>query len=182
MPRAVAWSHCSRPGKMPEGNGPRRAVRPVRLFFALLFLLPLASGCAEDGYQTLEGNRGHFSDFRGQWVLVNYWAEWCPPCREEIPELNAFHARYSDSDAVVLGMHFDQPPVEKLAGWARDFDIRFPVLLAHPDSLTGGLRPGVMPTTYVINPQGKMVKSLVGPQTVETIDDALRQLGRQPAG
>lgn len=142
-----------------------------------LLLIGLVAGCAQDAYEDLAGNRGNFADFRGRWILVNYWAEWCPPCRAEIPELNAFHEEHADRDAVVFAMHFDQPPVEQLAGWVGDFDIRFPVLLAHPDSLIGDRRPQVMPTTYVIDPAGRLAGTLTGPQTAESLDAALRELG-----
>ena len=99
-------------------------------------LLSLLSACAPGPSITLlhEGPRP-LDAYRGQWLYVNYWAEWCAPCLEEIPELNAFHR--ADNGAQVLGINFDQVDSALMAQQAEGLDIAFPLALGDPAALLG---------------------------------------------
>ena len=81
---------------------------------ALLLLLSVAGCSGGADFEFSDGSSGTFADYRGKWIFINYWAEWCPPCREEVPDLNRFHSVHKDRDAVVLGVNFDLPEREKL--------------------------------------------------------------------
>ena len=73
----------------------------------LVVLLGL-SGCAKElSYRVADGSQMQLSELRGNWVLINYWADWCRPCREEIPELNMLHQRENGEPIFVLGVNFD---------------------------------------------------------------------------
>lgn len=100
--------------------------------------------------------------FQGRWLYVNYWAEWCAPCLEEIPELNAFHG--ADNGAEVLGINFDQVDSALMAQQAEALAIAFPLALGDPAALFGIQAPEVLPSTYVFDPEGRLVTVLVGPQ------------------
>lgn len=137
------------------------------LFLGLLAL----GGCARPDVEFASGGGANFSDWRGHWVLINYWAEWCAPCRKEIPELNDLH---NGSDGViVLGVNFDGLEGEKLSDLIGTMGIEFPVLVADPRQRWGQDQPSVLPTTLVINPEGGLEKVLVGPQTRESLTDVM---------
>jgi thiol-disulfide isomerase/thioredoxin len=136
----------------------------------VLGLLTL-TGCARPDMEFADGGGANFSDWRGHWVLINYWAEWCAPCRKEIPELNNLH---NGSDGViVIGVNFDGLTGDKLVALIETMGIEFPVLLTDPRQRWGQDQPSVLPTTLVINPKGGLEKVLVGPQTLESLTEAV---------
>ena len=68
----------------------------------------------EFGLPDLDGKLRRLSEFRGKWVLVNYWATWCPPCLEELPELEVFHVKHQYRDAVVIGVNLEDIDLARL--------------------------------------------------------------------
>ena len=118
-------------------------------------------------------------DHRGQWVLVNYWAKWCKPCIKEIPELNALDRERED--VTVLGVNYDGLVGEELADQLTELKVEFATLPADPSEQLGASRPVVLPTTFILDPDGALVSTLVGPQTLETLEQALVDAGA-PAG
>jgi thiol-disulfide isomerase/thioredoxin len=108
-----------------------------------------------------------------QWNVINYWAIWCKPCREEIPELNRLD---QEADITVVGVNFDGKQGTGLAADVADLDIQFRVI-ADPADILGISRPTVLPTTLVVSPEGEVIATLVGPQTASSIATHIR---RQP--
>ena len=115
------------------------------------------------------------ADFQGRWVVINYWAKWCKPCIKEIPELNALDRKYPQ--VAVLGVNYDGASGEALQAQIDDLDIQFPIILAEPSSTLGVELPSVLPTTLILNPDGKLVATLVGPQDLESLALATGQVG-----
>jgi thiol-disulfide isomerase/thioredoxin len=103
---------------------------------------------------------------QGHWRVVNYWAVWCSPCREEIPELNRLH---QETDLVVFAVNYDGKQGEELASQAATMNIGFRVLAQDPGPALGVERPRVLPTTLLVDPAGRVTDTLVGPQTQETL-------------
>ena len=114
----------------------------------------------------LAGCSGSEQQFQGDsWTVVNYWAVWCKPCREEIPELNELN---KDADIQVLGVNFDRKTGDALAIDSRTLGLEF-TNIDDPSQSLGVERPSVLPTTFVINPEGEIEAVLIGPQTEATI-------------
>jgi thiol-disulfide isomerase/thioredoxin len=153
----------------------------VRSGFALFGLIAiLASGCAKAEpvdftLPDLEGKSVKLSDFRGKWVVVNYWATWCPPCLDEIPELVDFHETYRDKNAVVIGVDFEDIELEKLKTFVEDYFMSYPVLRMKPAPRSElGIISG-LPTTFLISPKGELKAKQTGPITAKMIEDFIAQ-------
>lgn len=120
------------------------------------------------------------ASLQGQWVVVNYWAKWCKPCIKEIPELNALGEKYPQ--VAVFGVNYDGVTGEELAQQVGELNIAFPILPQDPAAELGTARPVVLPTTLILNPDGKLVHTLVGPQTLESLALATGQAAMPEAG
>ncbi len=130
----------------------------------LLTCLALA-GCAEDWGPDQHGTDVTAQQLDGQWLLINYWAEWCGPCRTEIPELNALSQ--SRDDVTVLGVNFDGLQGDELIAAAEALSINFRVLSVDPAERLDLPRSAVLPVTYIVDASGQVRASLVGEQTAE---------------
>lgn len=126
---------------------------------------------ATPALELLSGEQRSLEDFRGSWLFVNYWAEWCAPCLEEIPELNELHE--ASDDVYVLGVNFDQLDAETMRPQVAELGIRFPVAAIDPTELLGLQLPEVLPSTFVFGPDGERVAVLRGPQTLEALHGAM---------
>lgn len=144
----------------------------VRL--GLLLSLVLLTGCEEPPLLFADGSRGDFDRWSGQWLVVNYWAEWCAPCRVEIPELNELHKVAGVS---VVGVNFDGVIGPELSTSVAAMDIEFPVLSADPRAHWQVELPGILPTTLLISPAGQLVEVRRGPQTLMALLDAMGLAG-----
>jgi thiol-disulfide isomerase/thioredoxin len=141
----------------------------------ILVLLGL-SGCAkEPSYRVAGGSQMQLSELRGNWILINYWADWCRPCREEIPELNTLHQREREEGQpiFVLGVNFDYLGGQELTDLITEMGIEFPVLVDDPQGIVGYEAAQVLPMTVIISPAGEVHNVLIGPQTAETIEASL---------
>ena len=114
------------------------------------------------------------ADLQGKWLLINYWAEWCGPCRTEIPELNTLAEQ--ERQLEVLGVNFDELRGEELAQAAQALGIRFKVLSDDPAERLQLSRSAVLPVSYLVDEEGRVRKQLVGEQTAEGILEHLKQL------
>ncbi len=129
---------------------------------ALLLCLSLV-GCAD--------SKSPDDDWSGRWVVINYWAEWCKPCLTEIPELNEF-AEHNRDTSVVVGVNYDGVQGADLDRLIAKFDIRFQVI-DDPAGRLGYPRPTVLPTTMIIDPHGNIKETLLGPQTLASLQAAI---------
>ena len=143
----------------------RSLILIASILVALLLVPSVSSATSPVDFQLpdVDGNERKLSEFRGKWVVVNYWATWCPPCLDELPELELFHSQHKDKDAVVLGVNFEEIDRELLKDFLEDQFISFPVLLGEPSLYSElGRVPG-LPTSYIVSPEGLVVARQVGP-------------------
>lgn len=119
--------------------------------------------------QQLHGEAVSVSDFRQKWVVLNYWATWCAPCRKEIPDLSSLNE--TRDDVVVLGLAFEDTEPENFDEFLEEYHPSYRILLidvyAPPEPFGA---PKALPTTIILNPEGVPVKTYVGPVTRETLE------------
>ena len=144
-----------------------------RIGVLLVFLvsLSLAACSSESSLRVADGSSMRFSDLHGEWVVLNYWAEWCAPCREEIPELNQLREQgiQQGIEIRVFGVNYDGLEGSDLDGVIQRMVIEFPVLVDDPRENFGIPRAEVLPMTVVIDPSGVVKAVLSGPQTAESL-------------
>jgi len=102
-----------------------------------------------------DGRNVRLDELRGQVVLVNFWATWCGPCREEMPQLETLYEKYGKSGFVLLGVNVDDDPHAALAAAAK-LKVSFPVLLDTDKAVSKLYKLNSMPTTVVIDRDGKV--------------------------
>jgi thiol-disulfide isomerase/thioredoxin len=113
------------------------------------------------------------NDAQGQWLLINYWAQWCRPCLKEIPDLNALN---DQADITVWGVNFDGLQGDELRKSMTAMGIKFSVLLDNPAKIFGFEQPKVLPATYMIDPTRKNFHALLGEQSQESIKEVMKEM------
>lgn len=142
--------------------------RRIKPLYALLIGLVMTACGGDAGYPLIEGGSYSFKNSQGKYTLINYWAEWCKPCRIEIPELNRLAAEHPDQ-VTVLGVNYDNEQGEVLHRQLDKLGIQFKSLAVDPRAEWELERAQVLPETLVINSDGELVKRLIGPQTLESL-------------
>jgi len=116
------------------------------------------------------GNQHKLSSYKGKWVLVNYWATWCPPCLEEVPDLVNLYDQRKQKDLMVLGVVFDYKDIKEVTDYVDDMLMSYPIILGDDGVVAQIGSAEVMPTTFIYNPQGVLVKIKRGLITREYIE------------
>jgi len=143
------------------------------IVFCLVSVFAIA-GDIQFTAKDVDGKQYKLSDYKGKWVVVNYWATWCPPCLDEIPELIEFHEQYNKDTAVVLGVSYEEVDVKYLKTFIDEYFMSYPVLIGDI-SRPPPFGPLIgLPTTYVISPEGKLVYTQVGGVTKAWLEDAIK--------
>jgi cytochrome c biogenesis protein CcmG, thiol:disulfide interchange protein DsbE len=110
----------------------------------------------------LQGASRSLADYRGQVVLVNLWATWCPPCKEEMPALQAFYDKYRESGFVIIAVNDGDPKADVLQ-FVEDYELTFPVWLDPTYLATEqAFRTLSLPTSFVIDRNGTIQLTWVG--------------------
>jgi thiol-disulfide isomerase/thioredoxin len=129
----------------------------------------------------LSGRKFKLSDYSGKLVVMNLWATWCGPCRQEIPDFVELHAEYKGRDVVMLGvtMEDERNTKDQIEEFAKDFGIEYRNGLAERDLYVGLLQPGFqIPQTYVLSRDGRVLKKFLGynPEVVNNVRSILNQM------
>ena len=144
----------------------------MRLFILIAALFATTALAGDEVDFTLPGLDGKpvsLSDYRGKWVVVNYWATWCPPCLEEIPDLVDLHEE-NRGRLVVLGVSYEEVNEEYLREFVESHMMSYPVMRMDPLPVTP-LGPVLgLPTTYIISPEGERAARQEGPVTRAAIE------------
>lgn len=165
---------------------------PLLLAAALLFggvtALEIHSAQAKATHQTLgaapdftlknakTGKTTKLSDFKGKVRLLNFWATWCPPCRGEIPDMVKVQKEFQKKGLQIIGASVDQGGPTVVQAFAKANNINYPLVMADETVVDayGGIRG--IPTTFLIDRQGQIVKKFVGPLSKEQFEQEIKPL------
>jgi peroxiredoxin len=133
----------------------------------------------------LNGKHHGMKDFRGEVVILNFWATWCPPCLEETPKLNDLHSRYKDSGVQVIGIALDKDSLDVVRPFVKKNNITYTILRgdqrildASSEGSLGKHLKGV-PTTLLLDREGAIRKRFDGSFDLEELEESLRSLLRE---
>ena len=139
--------------------------RLQRVLSICLCLLILSSTHAQSAkLEDINGRSFLLSELQGKWVFINYWASWCQPCLNEIPEFNRFYEE--NKNVVLFAVNYDGVPPDAQKKLIQQFHIRYPSLSTDPARALQLGSISVVPMTFVFNPQGQLTYRLFGGQTM----------------
>ncbi len=132
---------------------------------------------AQDDFvlQDLSGKQHSLRQYEGKWLIINYWATWCSPCLEEVPDLVALYDDRKTKDLMVIGIVFEYDTLKEVKRYVDDMLMSYPIVLGNTAVAKQIGSAEVLPTTYIFNPQGKMIKvkrGIVSRNYLETIMNA----------
>jgi cytochrome c biogenesis protein CcmG/thiol:disulfide interchange protein DsbE len=122
-----------------------------------------------------EPGQGSLKEYRGQWVLVNFWASWCVPCQDEAPALTKFQAEHDGQNFTVVGID-TQDISDDGTKFAKEFDLTYPLL--HDGNGDNGHEFGTtgVPENYLIEPDGKLAWAVAGPVDARMLEEHVAPL------
>ena len=150
------------------------------LVLGFLFGMSNALHASDFTMTDTDGKVHKLSQYKGKWVLVNFWATWCPPCLAEIPDLIELHEN-KQNNLVVLGVALDYRNPKQVVEFAEGLLVNYPIVLGDR-KLAAQIGPiDGLPTTYLYNPQGKLVAHQLGPITREAVEEFIRKSAKSVA-
>jgi thiol-disulfide isomerase/thioredoxin len=124
------------------------------------------------------GVKADLSKYRGKNVVLNFWATWCPPCREEMPELSQLHERYQNKNVVVLGVAIDE--LATVNAYLQTSPVSYPILLSENENMDLAIQLGneqaVLPYTIIIDADGNVVDTFLGRISLSLLEQSLQKL------
>jgi peroxiredoxin len=122
-----------------------------------------ANKAADFSIPNLEGKKVHLSDFKGKVILVDFWATWCIPCHEELPDLKAAYQKFKDRGFSILGVSLDDSGRDAVSKFVKDNNIPYPIVLAGgTDGIPEGYDVEGLPMAYLIDAKGLIRKRYSG--------------------
>ena len=122
--------------------------------------------------ETLDGKMITLSELQGKPVIINFWATWCAPCRQETPHFQTFYERFED-EVVMLGIN-QRESLDQVNSFVDDFNMTYPVLLDADGTVYDKYQVFGLPTTWFVNPEGVLVSVAPGGITEAFLEDQLK--------
>ena len=133
--------------------------QPIQANYMLMDPMPAANPAPDFNLMGMDGETHTLEDLKGKFVLVNFWATWCNPCKVEMPLLEKLHQTLKSEKFTVLGLHVGPGP-ENIEEFKKLMPISFPIYVDMDLEVNWGV-PG-LPTTFLMNPEGKLIYRAVG--------------------
>lgn len=148
------------------------------LLLSCLLLTTINVVANEFVFKDMQGSVQRLSDYKGKWVLVNFWATWCPPCLEEIPDLVEMHNARKESDFVVIGIALSSSR-DSVNAFAKQMEISYPIVFGNDKIAAQIGKIDALPTSYLYDPTGKLVSYQAGMVTRDAIESYIRSKAKK---
>ena len=158
-------------------------MRKIFLEIGVIILLIVPYLCFSEDNQApnfvlknLHGKTVKLSDFQGKVIILDFWATWCPPCQAEIPHFVELQKDYGEKGLQIIGISLDRGRLKVVKSFARKYKINYPVLLGNIEVTQkyGGIRG--IPTTFIIDQKGRIVKKFVGYRDKKIFESEIKKL------
>ena len=187
-------------GPAESGSGPRKrnliivaALVPVLAFFALLAWAVAQSGGSPGGFginssfgeidveqqpapgftgEDLAGGMVSLADLKGKVVMLDFWSSWCPPCRQEAPDLARVYSEYAGKDVEFVGIAIWDDP-GKVSGYVEEFNLTYPNVIDEKGQIAINYGVAGIPEKFFIDSSGNVVRKFVGPMDPDALKAAL---------
>jgi len=140
---------------------------------AILLMSATAASAGSFVFKDMKGQEQRLQDYRGKWVLVNFWGTWCPPCLEEIPDLIALNEAHRNRDLVVIGVALDSTK-DSVVEFVAKKKISYPIVFGDYDLASQVGDVEALPTTYLYDPTGKLVSYQQGMVTRTSVESYIK--------
>lgn len=132
-------------------------------------LLKVGDEAPNFALQDLDGKQHKLSDYRGQGVFLNFWGTWCEPCKKEMPAMDRQYGTYKDQGVHVLAVNIAQSNFE-VQSFSDQFKLSFPIVIDKTKDVMTAYNIRPLPTTVLVNPEGKIERIITGEMTEEDIE------------
>ena len=146
----------------------------IRFLWIFLSCLSLQARAVDYQLPDLDGQMQSLDQYKGKWLIVNYWATWCGTCIKELPDLISLHEGHKDGDIVVIGVNFETISPGRLKTFVAEHSIPYPILRTEPVPVTPLGPVPALPSTYIVDPEGKTVAGEVGIVTRKNLEDYIQ--------
>lgn len=118
---------------------------------------------------TLEGDKLTLSEYRGQKIILNMWASWCPPCIAEMPDMQEFYTNHQTDGIEILAINMTESEknIENVSKFIEDFSLTFPIVLDEKSQVADLYQVTTIPTTYILDSKGRIEQKIIGPITYD---------------
>ena len=148
----------------------RRLLIACAVVFTALAASPRQSTADDFSVTDTDGKNHSLAASKGQWVLVNFWATWCPPCFEEIPEFAELYTAQKSKRLSIIGIAIDIDDKARVFALAEKLGMNYPLVLGDERVIAQFGKINVLPTTFLFDPKGKKVLHRVGPLSRKEIE------------
>ncbi len=112
--------------------------------------------------ENLTGKKSTLADYKGKLLLVNFWATWCIPCRQEMPSMEALWQKYKEQGLVVIAISLDEDAKSRVESFKKIFKLSFPILLDPQAIASDAYKVSGVPASYLIDRKGNIIARIVG--------------------
>ena len=112
--------------------------------------------------ENMQGEKVSLEQFRGKVVILNFWATWCPPCRNEMPSMEVLHQTFKDDDLVLLAINVEKEGRKQVARFLQESPYSFPILLDDENQVLMRYRVFQYPESFIVDRSGVVVKKVIG--------------------